>query len=192
MIACDPAASGATHADYSAIVVMAADGLGPEAKTWVLQVKRGQWEIPRVVKELVEVQKRWKCLIAVEAVAGFKAVPQMLKHVDPSLRILEIHPTTDKFTRAQPVGAAWNAGNVLVPIGYGEDGPQMVDGQGNKIGNDATPKWVDPFISEVMAFTGVKDPADDQVDGLAHCWNSFASAVKRKPRRSRRAQGAFG
>ena len=46
---------------------------------------------------------------SVEAVGGFRAVPQMLRSVDPKLHITEIQPAADKFIRAQPVSAAWNA-----------------------------------------------------------------------------------
>ena len=49
----------------------------------------------------------------------------------------------DKFSRAQPVAAAWNAGRVLVP---------------------RKASWLEAFLGEVCGFTGVKDVDDDQVD----------------------------
>jgi predicted phage terminase large subunit-like protein len=54
--------------------------------------------------------------------------------------------TADKFVRAQPVAAAWNAGKIFLP----RSAPWLVD-----------------FISEVCGFTGVNDRHDDQVDALA-------------------------
>jgi predicted phage terminase large subunit-like protein len=174
LIACDPAASEKTHADYSVAGVLAADGLGPEATFWLLKVVRGQWTIPVLVAKLIELQKYWRARIAVEAVSGFKAVPQMLKNVNPDLSIIEIKPTTDKFQRAQGCAAAWNDGRVLVPAGQGcED-------------------WVDAFMTEMTSFSGVKDPHDDQVDMLCHGWNTLANTTPRRPRRSRRSRGAFG
>jgi predicted phage terminase large subunit-like protein len=160
LISCDPAATAKTSADRSAIVVGAAkigaDGL-PTMD--VLDVKTFQVELPALVRELVAMQRAWRAPIAVEAVGGFKAVPQMLKAVDRGLRIIEIKPTADKFVRAQPVAAAWNDGRVFVPF----DAP-----------------WRDDFVSEVCRFTGVADQKDDQVDALAHCWNALQKMVTRR------------
>lgn len=59
----------------------------------------------------------------------------------------------DKFVRAQPVAAAWNAGKILVP----KHAP-----------------WLDAFLAEVMSFTGVNDDHDDQVDALAAAYDVLA------------------
>jgi predicted phage terminase large subunit-like protein len=171
VIPCDPAASKSTAADYSVAGVLAFNKLGLDATCWVIDVIRGQWAIPVLVRHLRRLQSSWKCLIVVEAVAGFKAVPQMLKHVDKNLRIVEVHPSTDKFQRAQPVAAAWNDQRVLVPM---------------------RPEWVDPFLGEVQSFTGVSDATDDQVDMLAHGWNAMSGAIVRPPRRSRVRRGPYG
>lgn len=174
VIGVDPAASERTHADYSVATVLAADGLGPMANFWVLDVVRGQWSIPTLVGHLVQLQARWRAKLAVEAVSGFKAVPQMLKHVNPNLSLIEIKPTTDKFQRAQGCAAAWNDGRVHIPAGSGAG------------------SWVTPFLTELTSFTGVKDAHDDQVDSLCHAWNTLAEQRPRPPRRSRPARGAFG
>lgn len=63
--------------------------------------------------------------------------------------------SSDKYTRAQPVASAWNDGRVMVP----SDAP-----------------WANSFVSEVLAFTGLGDPHDDQVDALAHAFNSLYRA----------------
>src|SRR5204862_133625 len=92
--------------------------------------------------------------IAVEAVGGFKAVPQMLRNLDKRLHVIEAPTLGDKFTRALPVSAAWNdpdGGRVRVP--------QEAD-------------WLNDFLNEVEKFTGVKDAKDDQVDALAHAYNA--------------------
>jgi phage terminase large subunit-like protein len=72
------------------------------------------------------------------------------------LRLEAIPATVDKFQRAQPVAAAWNAGKVLVP----RDAP-----------------WLDDFIREVASFTGLGDRHDDQVDALAAAFDSKTTAV---------------
>lgn len=156
VIVCDPAATGKTSADYSAIQVWAMDGYGDAARAFLLYAWRGQVSIPELCRKLIDVQARYRLLVAVEAVAGFKAVPQMLREAAPGLRILEISPRGDKFTRAQAYSAAWKAGRVLVPVG--------------ELG-------VDEFITEHQAFTGLGDAHDDQVDCGAHGWNTLYREV---------------
>jgi predicted phage terminase large subunit-like protein len=151
IIGVDPAASEKTYADYSVAVVLAVHGRGATMRCDVLDVMRAQLEIPKLIARLRELQTRYPgAPMAVEAVGGFRAVPQMLRSVDPLLNVTEIHPATDKFIRAQPVSAAWNAGRVRIPV---------------------SAPWVAAFLDEVQNFTGVRDAHDDQVDALAHAWN---------------------
>jgi predicted phage terminase large subunit-like protein len=154
-IAIDPAATKKTRADHSAIAVMAMEGRGDDTESWVVDMKRGQWSIPELVRRARDVQLRYGLVIVVEAVGGFKSVPQMLHDVDPSLRIVEVSPSQDKFLRAQPVSAAWNDGRVYVPT---------------------LAPWVDEYLSEMGAFTGVADAEDDQVDSTAHGFNALYQA----------------
>jgi len=57
----------------------------------------------------------------------------------------------DKFARAQPSAAMWNAAKIAVPApGSPHHGP-----------------WVNTLLDEVMAFTGLGDAHDDIVDALA-------------------------
>ena len=84
---------------------------------------------------------------------GFAAIPQMLSRLDPGLRLVEVKVRGDKFTRAQPVAAAWNAGRILVPT--------------------AAP-WLKGFLAELERFTGVNDAEDDQVDALGYAWDALA------------------
>jgi predicted phage terminase large subunit-like protein len=59
----------------------------------------------------------------------------------------------DKFARAQPAAAAWNAGRIRIP---------------------QSAAWLEALLSEVLAFTGVNDPHDDQVDALAALWDALS------------------
>lgn len=164
VIGADPAATERTNADYSAIVVCSftgswdkedpsnTDNLGFRGD--ILEVWRGQVTVPEFVKRLRDMGVKWGAPIVVEAVAGFKAVPQMLRQMDKTLKIIEAPTLGDKFTRALPVSAAWNYGRVRIPD----------DVHGNP--------WVPDFLSEIEKFTGVKDAHDDQVDALAHAYNA--------------------
>lgn len=160
LIICDPAATSSTRADYSAITVGAgklnSKGL-PQID--ILEVHRLQVEIPVLVQYLLELQKKWAAPIGVEAVGGFKAVPQMLRSVNPSLRVFELAATTDKFVRALPAAAAWNDGRIRCP---------------------AQASWLAPFLSELSSFTGISDAEDDQVDALAHMYAEFNRMLTRR------------
>jgi predicted phage terminase large subunit-like protein len=150
-ISADPAASEKTSADWSVGLVLSIRGKGEERVGYVRHVYRRQVAIPTFVADLRSIQQTWgNAGIKVESVGGFKAVPQMLRALGLE-RIEEITPVGDKFTRAQPAAAAWNAGRLLVP-------------------SDAPP-WLGPFLDEVLKFTGVKDAHDDQVDALSQGWN---------------------
>lgn len=153
VLAGDPAASTRTSADYSAAGVLAVRGHGPEREANILYAYRKQVPIPQFATDLLALQNQFgQTAINIESVGGFKAIPQMLLAIHPDLRINEIIPVGDKFTRAQPAAAAWNTGRLRVPA-------------------DAPP-WLGPFLDEVTRFTGVNDKHDDQVDWLAHAWNS--------------------
>ena len=84
-------------------------------------------------------------------------------------------PRGDKFVRAQPVAAAWVAGKVLVPAGLDDRDLDPDEAEKKRPGQDA-PEWVEPFLSEVASFTGVKDKHDDQVDALAAAYDELALA----------------
>lgn len=156
VIGADPAATEKTTSDYSVAVVLAVSGQPGtvDFQADVLEVYRQQVEIPKFVQVLKMLADKWQAPLAVESVGGFKAVPQMLRMLDKSLRIYEVHPLGDKFTRALPVAAAWNDGRVRVP---------------------AQAPWLKDFLKEVTKFTGVKDKHDDQVDALAHAYNSIVT-----------------
>lgn len=157
ILASDEAASDDTTADYSTIAVLAMKGRGVETVAYILDFYREQMTIPQFARDLRAWQLRWgNPRVAVESNGAFKVVPQLLREADPTLRIKEITALGDKFQRAQPVAAGWNGGRVLVPIPT-EDKPV---------------KWLKDFLHEVTRFTGVKDAYDDQVDALAHAWNT--------------------
>lgn len=97
---------------------------------------------------------------------GEKGVAQFIVPRVPNFRILPA--TADKFVRAVPAAAAWNAGRIALPS---EDSPYYGP-------------WVDALIDVVCAFTGVSDPRDDEVDALAAAWDeSTVRPVQRTPRR---------
>jgi predicted phage terminase large subunit-like protein len=167
-ICADPAATKKTTSDHTAALVLAVKGYGDQQVGWLLGHLRGQWDIADnphenvvgVVSRLAELQRQWGVAVVVEAVAGFKAVPQMLRAVDPHLLVVEAPAVTDKFVRAQPAASAWNGGRLLVPT-------------------DA--HWAQGMIQRFQAFTGQDDPEDDEIDACSHGWNALFAAVDGTP-----------
>ena len=171
LVCADPAATESTHADHSAAFTLYAEGYGDDMRIWVVAGYHKQVTVPAFARALKAMQQaHYMAPVAVEAVAGFKAVPQLLRELAPGIRLISITPVGDKFTRAQPLSAAWNAGRVLVPL----DAP-----------------WAEDLISEVVDFTGLNDPADDQVDALSHGFNTLfiTKPAKRGQQRNRNAFG---
>jgi predicted phage terminase large subunit-like protein len=171
LLCADPAATDDNHADHSAAFALYAEGYGDDMKIWVVDCYRRQVTVPTFARALWGMQvKHYKAPVAVEAAGAFKAVPQLLRELAQGIRLIAITPLGDKYTRAQPLAAAWNAGRVLVPY----DAP-----------------WAEQMISEHVDFTGLDDPEDDQVDAMAHGFNTLWSARPAK-RGQKRNRGGFG
>lgn len=162
-IGVDPAATAKTSADHSVIIVVAARGSGREQIVDVVDLWRGQVETPALVSKIASVQEHWGAPAFVEAVAGFKAVPQMMRHIHPGLRVVDVQPVGDKFVRSLALKAAWNEGRVRVPM------PGTTFPSGGS---------VDALVKEICKFTGKGDKTDDQVDALAH---AFTAVDQRMP-----------
>lgn len=147
-IGVDLAYSKKTHADWSVIVVLGIDDV--KELVYVVDVIRLQVTSPVFATRLKSVQETYKNVDARWYYAG------------PELGIADFISTlgveldaqaaaTDKFIRAQPVAAAWEAGRVLLP---------------------KSADWLADFLLELGAFTGVDDLTDDQVDALAAAYDS--------------------
>lgn len=160
LLACDPAATKNVRSDHSAIIV-GAGHLGPDGlpRVDILDGWTRRVEIPELVRTLAYYQQRWRCPVAIEAVGGFKAVPQALREINRYLKVLEINPAADKYVRALPLAAAWNSGRIRLP-------------------RPEKHKWVLPLIDEVSRFTGMGDRQDDQVDALAHLYQGLAEVLR--------------
>jgi predicted phage terminase large subunit-like protein len=151
IIGVDVAGTAKTSANFSVALVFAVRGYGDLMTADIIDAERMQETIPEVCRRLEALQKRYGgAPLVVESSGIGKAVPQVLRDVNASLRIVEEYPQGDKFTRAQPYAAAWNAGRVRVPI---------------------TASWVGPVVRTHIDFTGVNDAIDDDVDAGSLAWN---------------------
>jgi predicted phage terminase large subunit-like protein len=146
-ITADLAASTRTAADYTVLHVGATWGQGAEMTGRVLEVCRGQWGIRRQIAEMLELQRRYGQPIYIERSPN--AIPVIQQARSEGVQLIPVAPEGDKFSRAQPYAAAWNAGRVEVPFA----------------------PWATAYISELTSFKGDgSDEADDQVDAAAYWW----------------------
>ena len=154
VIGFDFAYSSKTYSDYSVAVVMHIAG----DKYYVADVVRAQVPAPEFADRLKALQLKYRGARAIGYVGGTE-----LGNVDfirkLGVDIRAIPAKTDKFVRAQPCAATWNAGRVFVP--------------------SARPQWLDSFVTEVCGFTGVRDLHDDQVDALVGAFDGAQSATQR-------------
>lgn len=183
VIGVDPAATAKNSADHSVAVVQALKrGIGPDGKldpyltrSRILEVLRRQSEIPAFVRACLELQKKWwHAPLVVEAVAGFKAVPQMMRELAPGAQIYEVNGKElggDKLTRALPLSAAWNSQRVELPQGA---------------------PWLADYLAEFDVFTGVGDAHDDQVDATSLGYNFISRTPIPGRRGSVAAPEAYG
>ncbi len=157
-IGIDLAYSEKTKSDASAMVVLGEiDG-----RVYVLYVQKERMEVPAFA-EIIRAQQamypgayvRWHTSTTEQGIV------QLLKSL--GIQIKGELAKADKFTRSQAVAAAWNCGNVMLPGGF--------DAQGQPI---APPAWVNDFVAEVTAFTGLGDRHDDQVDALASAYSQWS------------------
>lgn len=161
-IGLDLAYTERTASDYSVAVVMAeCNGI-----YHILDVHRMQAPVPAFGARLRGLLKAYPGAKMFAYVGGQeRGVVDLLNEppLDGQQRLsIETRPAVaDKFIRAQPVAAAWNAGRVSLPV-------------------DA-PAWANPFVSELRSFTGIKDPHDDQVDALAAAHDALATGVVQTP-----------
>lgn len=160
-----------TRADFSVCVTsLVAPGRDAEGRPaecfWVVDVLRKQMKAPDFQSALRRhIASRWRRTpIWIYGASGPEAgAVDLLRHGETGLKqMVRIQAVADKFLRAQPYAAAWNAGRVFVPSD-----------------SDAFP-WVDDFVAEHIAFSGAGDAHDDQVDAGAAMHDSVTKAIPDK------------
>lgn len=156
-IGIDLAYTEKTASDYSVAVVMAES----EGRYHILDLHRMQAAAPVFAERLRSLALTYPGAPMVAYVSGVERGVVDLMNVKPDdpgkiqLRIQAKPATADKFVRAQPVAAGWNAGRIFLPTD--------------------SPKWAGPLVSEMRMFTGIKDAHDDQVDALAAAYDALST-----------------
>jgi hypothetical protein len=196
-IGVDLAYTASTQADHSVAVVMAESG----GKFFVVEVLRRQCAAPKFAAELKELAGRYpSAKMLTYAYGPEKGSVDFIRKLGLK-RLSSVQASGDKFVRASPLAAAWNAGDVQVPQSklqafeeMGAADPSYVEhviAESPELGEEI-PKdsdefpFVSPLLKELRAFTGMNDPHDDQVDALAAAFDvlgglKVTSGEKHKP-----------
>ncbi|MHB8533025.1 MAG: hypothetical protein ACYDC2_09925 [Solirubrobacteraceae bacterium] len=166
-IGVDLAYAGKTSSNWSVAVVLARVGFGLAAKFYILDVIRKQEPAPTFARRLKALVMRFKGARCYWHTSTTEVGSADLMRDFGGINIVAIVAKEDKFQRAQPVSAAWNGvhdeeGQLVVPprVYVPENAP-----------------WLDDFLKELFAFTGVKDAMNDQVDGLASAYSALNVGV---------------
>lgn len=133
-----------THHSVAVVMLENIDDPPDARRKYVVDVHRVKEEVPVFARRLK--MCAWPGTWRFDASAQERGIAQLFR--DDDLDIEDYLATTDKLQRAQYLIAEWNAGRVLLP----EKAP-----------------WLQPFVDELLSFTGANDKADDQVDGASSC-----------------------
>ena len=155
----DMAGSAKTSSDWSVLMLLGVDDSEDPPVFYILDVIRKQEKVPAFAARVLEVQKRreWAGVEACWYYAGMEiGIIDLLREL--GLEIDARQAAAEKFIRAQPVAHAWNQKRVRIPR------------------HSESKAWVDDFVAELAAFTGLHDLHDDQVDALAAAFDAAAQS----------------
>lgn len=170
VIGADPAATKKNTSDHHSAVALAIKPPFTCPTVYVLDAMHRRMTVPEGTRALRQFQlDNWNAPLKVEAVGGFKGVPQTLRELVSDLRVDEVTPIGDKVLRAQLFASAWNDGRWLLPLS-----------DYRLTNSTAQPSWVPGYIKEVREFTGQEGRPDDQVDASAHGYNSVVKPAHGK------------
>lgn len=143
----DPASSESAGADYTAIGTYA---IAPTGDIFVLDMVRERLPLEKIPARLRSVCDLYRPLyVAVEDVGFQKAVGIAARQLMPNLDIRLVTPGgKTKLVRAVPAIVRAQNGKIHLPA--------------------PAPSWVRGFTDELVAFTGMDDLHDDQVDTLSY------------------------
>jgi phage terminase large subunit-like protein len=186
-IGVDLAYTDKSYADYSTAVVLAAlddvdEKTGrPVTTFYVERVVRLQVQATDFAAALRGLQAMYPGVPMFSYIGGTeKGTVQLMNRAGPrgeppvNLRAKVLSGAGDKFLRAQPISAAWNAGRVMLPdvdtLLRSADPVDRTHGAHART-------WLPAFAEELLSFTGDGDKNDDQVDALVNAHALLARRV---------------
>jgi predicted phage terminase large subunit-like protein len=138
----DLATSTKESADYTVVTTV---GIAPNQDVFVLDVVRARLEAPQVLKLLQDVYDKWQPEVMGVERAGYQLAFVQIARQQTNLPIRELRADKDKVSRALPLSAKMEAGQVYFP--------KYAD-------------WYLDLEKELLQFPAGEH--DDQVDSLAY------------------------
>lgn len=172
-IGADFAYTGNTHSDFNAYVVI----FHTDECDYIVEARRYRNTVAAFKPILTNVLKRYGGKITAFIAATEQGVIDFLlsntNGTEGSLRAEGVRALTDKFVRASPNAARWNAGKIRVPKSLAActvDQKELatLNGKGG-----LPPDWMEEFMGEIRSFTGVGDKRDDLIDSLSGAFHPF-------------------
>lgn len=170
VLAVDPAGSSKTRANHTVAVALWVVGSGAQMRAWLVGLLRLQLEPPQAAAELLAFQRRFGATLHIENTRDGAAQAKTLRELAPELSVELVTALGDKYTRAQPLAAAWNG-----DLERGEEPRFFVPAEAELIG--CTREDLANYLRVVEKFTGLGDLEDDDVDATAHAWNRAAETA---------------
>lgn len=159
VIGADCAGTDGPHSNHSVFVGLAVRGEGEAMTADVAGVLRLRLRPEHAAPQVLAWQRAFGGTpLHIEATRDGRDLGAALLAIAPGLEIRYVAATGDKFLRAQPSAAAWNAGRIRVPV----DARTM---------RSTTDEDLADFVRVVTRFSGVGDAYDDDVDALSHAWS---------------------
>jgi len=171
VIGCDPAGTDGPQSNHTVLVALAVrDVIDPTTRERstvadVAGVLRLRLRPEHAAPQVLAWQRAFGgAPLTIEATRDGKDLGRALQAITRGIRIEYVAATGDKYLRAQPSAAAWNAGRIRVP----SDAHTM---------RSTTDEDLAAFVRVVTTFAGMGDREDDDVDALSHAW-SVATTIQ--------------
>jgi hypothetical protein len=159
VIGADCAGTDGPLSNHSVFVALAVRGYGETMTADVAGILRLKLRPEHAAPPVLAWQRSFGGTpLHIEATRDGRDLGAALQRIAPGLAIAYVGATGDKFLRAQPSAAAWNAGRIRVPV----DARTM---------RSTTDDDLSDFVRVTTRFTGMGDAHDDDVDALSHAWS---------------------
>lgn len=164
VLGCDPAGTDGPQSNHTVLVALAVRGYGEATTADVAGVLRLKLRPEHAAPAVLAWQRSFAgAPLLIESTRDGKDLATALRRIAPQLVIRHVAAIGDKFLRAQPSAAAWNAGRIRVPA----DARTM---------RSTTDDDLAAFVRVVTTFAGMGDREDDDVDALSHAWGACSAA----------------
>ncbi len=181
IITADTANKTGEHNDYSVFLL---SGLGADGHVYLLDMLRGKWEAPELLRQASAFYQKHSALRIAEiyiedAQSGTTLIQTLSRTLHSTIK--PIRRTKDKFTRLNGVVAEISQNKVVVPVAT------IFNSRNQPITSAA---WVSDFLIECENFTAEMSHAhDDQVDTLI---DAIEILLMQKEQKSNLAAGLYG